>query len=457
MNLIDVELRKKEWFAPVRFATAWFNPWKFDYAQEVWFAYIALVTKCIRGALTPWGRLLFEMRRFYTNLGNRFNLALLLRFLILIILGFLFFWVALDLEMREVTLAVIKKFFGAEVRQALERSRMGQIVPALGAIVLIYHLYFKVIRQFNLGLLDYLRSTDPRRKAWTLTEFESEMKHLNSCIPDKLKLVIFIDDLDRCEPSILLEMIEALQLLEVSRRCIFILGMDLDIVARTIESTLPQLSRAVGAFNDDLQHGRGYQFLEKVIQTRLSVPAYGQDEVKDLVSHVLMTSQASASRLAGITSSVKSKSPKENLKVESSGVRKRVPEDSPQVRQAIEHYGPTSFENPRRLKRFVNNFRFHAYLADRAELGVATDMLARFLVLAEKWPGLVDLFQTHPDLVDMWPGVLEMKRDIPESVLELARDNLVQSLIDSNSNRLTGEQLRKLCRWYGFHFIKDFD
>jgi hypothetical protein len=57
------------------------------------------------------------------------------------------------------------------------------------------------------------------------------------------------------------------------------------------------------------------------------------------------------------------------------------------------------FTNPRRIKRFVNALRLHVYLAQASGFHAEVDELARFLVLTERWPRLVDDFvrQTSPE------------------------------------------------------------
>ena len=66
--------------------------------------------------------------------------------------------------------------------------------------------------------------------------------------------------------------------MHVSERCIFILGLDLEIVSDSIEEGIPELSKSVKPVDGNYQHGRGYQFLEKIIHTRINVPHYSSDE-----------------------------------------------------------------------------------------------------------------------------------------------------------------------------------
>ena len=44
------------------------------------------------------------------------------------------------------------------------------------------------------------------------------------------RLVVFIDDLDRCTPDKVPEVLEAIKLFTTTPRCVYVLGLDHDIV-----------------------------------------------------------------------------------------------------------------------------------------------------------------------------------------------------------------------------------
>ena len=49
------------------------------------------------------------------------------------------------------------------------------------------------------------------------------------------RLVVFIDDLDRCMPEKAIEVLEAIKLFLDVQGCIFVLGLDQEVIARGIE------------------------------------------------------------------------------------------------------------------------------------------------------------------------------------------------------------------------------
>jgi hypothetical protein len=155
-----------------------------------------------------------------------------------------------------------------------------------------------VMQRFNLDLVQYLKTAATPRTIATLRQFEGQLQLLAESKPDHLKVVVFVDDLDRCEPEILWEMIVAQQLAVVSSKCIFVLGMDLDIVARTLSDRLAKHSQEPVERADAFDHGRGYRFLEKIIQTRISIPAYGPEQIQASFEQLVPASRQSTGRPA---------------------------------------------------------------------------------------------------------------------------------------------------------------
>ena len=82
------------------------------------------------------------------------------------------------------------------------------------------------------------------------------------------RLIVFIDDIDRALPDQIAAILKNLKLILEVPNCVFVLAMDMDIVARAIENYYTQSDHEpVG------EEGFGYSYLEKLIQIRVEVPA----------------------------------------------------------------------------------------------------------------------------------------------------------------------------------------
>ncbi|MBF0368507.1 MAG: hypothetical protein HQL52_03525 [Magnetococcales bacterium] len=84
---------------------------------------------------------------------------------------------------------------------------------------------------------------------------------------DKARLVIFIDDLDRCHDQVVFSLLEAIKLYLSSRHCVFVFGLD-----RThVESAVAKAG--------EYGQAEAAQYVEKLFQVRLHLPAPEKDEL----------------------------------------------------------------------------------------------------------------------------------------------------------------------------------
>nr|VFK12539.1 MAG: KAP family P-loop domain-containing protein [Candidatus Kentron sp. LPFa] len=121
------------------------------------------------------------------------------------------------------------------------------------------------------------------------------------------RLILFIDDLDRCEEAVIVRLLESIKLYLASRRCVFVLGLDDSAVLDT-------LTRYWQGRSQDSNR----EYLEKLFQAILAVPLPATARVREAVAEQL--------RAHGIPSP------------------ERLAED---IEQLLE-------PNPRKIKNFVN-------------------------------------------------------------------------------------------------------
>lgn len=120
----------------------------------------------------------------------------------------------------------------------------------------------------------------------------SDMKRVLDLIatPER-PLVVFVDDLDRCSPSAVTQVIEAVNLFLAGEfpNCVFVLGMEPGAVAAHVEVAYQDLVKAQrdGRLAGDWST-LGWRFLEKIVQLPLSIPAPGVDgEIGDYVRSLI--------------------------------------------------------------------------------------------------------------------------------------------------------------------------
>ncbi|RLJ22097.1 hypothetical protein DJ030_02680 [bacterium endosymbiont of Escarpia laminata] len=90
------------------------------------------------------------------------------------------------------------------------------------------------------------------------------------------RLIIFIDDLDRCEESVAVTLLESIKLYLGSRRCVFILGLDDTALLGTLSRHWQDRSE------DDNR-----DYLDKLFQATLAIPQPNQTSVKTEIAKQL--------------------------------------------------------------------------------------------------------------------------------------------------------------------------
>ena len=94
------------------------------------------------------------------------------------------------------------------------------------------------------------------------------------------RLMIFIDDLDRCEEEVVVRLLEAIKLYLGSRRCVFVLGLDDAAVMKALENYWKGRSE---------DYNREY--LEKLFQATLNVPLPAPQGVRAAIMRQLRCHQ----------------------------------------------------------------------------------------------------------------------------------------------------------------------
>ena len=106
------------------------------------------------------------------------------------------------------------------------------------------------------------------------TLLQSRIENLESGAKDlgDARLVIFIDDLDRCEESVIVQLLESIKLYLHSQRCVFVLGIDPDAVLGALKRHWKERSEQSNA-----------EYLEKLVQAQLEVPQPAIKLIRNLI------------------------------------------------------------------------------------------------------------------------------------------------------------------------------
>lgn len=113
-----------------------------------------------------------------------------------------------------------------------------------------------------------------------LDNFNSLKQILSGSNKSERKLVILIDDLDRCEPSVAFKILESIKVYLNLENCIFVIGMDMEAIQRIIaqhyENKLAIDNETTNNERELLKLSRLY--LEKICQDTYHIPVITKDQ-----------------------------------------------------------------------------------------------------------------------------------------------------------------------------------
>jgi hypothetical protein len=220
-------------------------------------------------------------------------------------------------------------------------------------------------------------------------EFQSSFETLLSESKIK-KLVVLIDDLDRCLPKVTIETLEAVRLFMFTKSTAFVIAADEAMIEYAVSNHFPNMSNEEP---NNVYYSQRY--LEKLIQVPFKIPALGEVESEMYIMLLLISSQikdddTKFNHLLGVAIE-KMKRPWENVGLSIEDLRVSLEEkydtvynESVVANQISDILAKYTQGNPRKIKRFLNMLLLRKQMANARGFGDAVHIpiLAK-LMLAE--------------------------------------------------------------------------
>jgi len=202
------------------------------------------------------------------------------------------------------------------------------------------------------------------------------------------RLVVLIDDLDRCLPETAIAVLEAMRLFLYVPGTVFIIAADEKMIAYAVRKHFPDLPVGIGPSD----YTRNY--LEKLVQVPFRVPSLGPVETRTyitllLADQALRGDEGSLEKLRNSAVEVISR-PWEGKRLDESLVKSKLGTMPPKLKEPlllasrISHVLATGLSgNPRQIKRFLNSLMVRVQIAEAhgiAEL-INKDKLAKLMLL----------------------------------------------------------------------------
>ncbi|CAL8972786.1 hypothetical protein TESS_TESS_02578 [Tessaracoccus sp. O5.2] len=202
------------------------------------------------------------------------------------------------------------------------------------------------------------------------------------------RVVVLVDDLDRCLPDTVVETLEAIRLFLSAKGMSFVIAADEDRVAEAIQH---KLKTAVPK-NEDEDPAKLY--LHKIVQTTIPLPALSRFDTEAYLFLLLAKSELSGEEAAYASFVTKC----DELRIGGGSLDDLEVEDGSLLAEHLVtaiRLTPILYEkfhgNPRRIKRFLNDLNVRQAVARRRGFELEPDEVAKLMVLERI---LTDDFET---------------------------------------------------------------
>ena len=210
------------------------------------------------------------------------------------------------------------------------------------------------------------------------------------------KLIILIDDLDRCLPDRIIDNLEAIKLFLNVENTAFVIGADPRIVRDAIRHRYKELISR----DENSENGRVViDYLEKLIQIPYTLPKLSDSEVETYITLLFCEDLLENDELNAVHNAFKEFRGKDRYSI--FGVEQVTASitDKNTIKKLKEQIGLISRlspliagnldGNPRQIKRFLNTFMLRKKLAEVAQIAdFRDDILAKLMILEYAEPNL---------------------------------------------------------------------
>lgn len=450
-NLLDarkgIDVAVEEGVVPAkRRWTIWFNAWKYETTEQLWAGLVDAIVSQVSQRLSPLEREKFLLKLQLARIDDD-----VIRKRIYDRVANLWWRKAKGWAIAAGT-AALGLFGFTAAGSALDSGLRSAIAIGTGSSVALLAIGFFINfacsksetekEPANFSLADFIKVPDYDKGVGELHHVHADLKKVLELVPHKCgegrsePLVIFIDDLDRCSPSKVASVVEGVSMLLATDeyRCMFVIGMDPQMVAAALEKAHEDVRRKLPSYERAVP--LGWRFMDKFVQLPFTVP---RSERGDLESYVDWLAGGARTPVRTRAAIAPDNTPNENgngavvaadqpkqQKAESDPVSVTpkaqadlVPEaqaeaveafrESRNVGTIIRKIAGSAIDNPREMKRMVNLARFYLTLrAARCEKEPewrppSPDQYARWIILTLRWPDMMRWLQWGADETH-WPN-----------------------------------------------------
>ncbi len=290
----------------------------------------------------------------------------------------------------------------------------------------------------------YLKDAKITEDTSSNTEFTEFQNNFADLLDDAKidKLVVLIDDLDRCLPDVTIETLEAVRLFMFTGKTAFVIAADESMIRYAVKKHFPD---AVDENKYNASYAFANRYLEKLIQVPFRIPALGEIEACIYIMLLLVGSKLPVENenyvslcKEGINRIKKPwnvraftvEDTKDILKTDYDVVVEEV-----LIATQIAHLLARNTDgNPRKIKRFINMLILRYEVAKNRGFGDDLDMkiLAKLMLAENYWPDFYKELPNHLNVEGKWEELPDIIEDIRKMVEENEKIELKERWFDLN-------------------------
>ncbi|MBL7162821.1 MAG: SUMF1/EgtB/PvdO family nonheme iron enzyme [Anaerolineales bacterium] len=260
MRLVEESLGTRE--KPI--VSIWINVWQLSSREELWNAFLQALFTQVHKRMPWYRRWVFDWSLF----RQRVKWGELLRSLL-----------ANSYRIVVAVTPVLLSILWPDETVKDANDLLGFVLDPLtgGAASLLLGLWLVIApaveaakEKISLDLDVILKKNPYEIQVTELQRLQEQFEHLvETWVGEKGRLAVFIDDLDRCTPDKVPEVLEAIKLFTNTPRCVYIIGLDHEIVRLGIEKKY--------GFKEG--EDAAAEYLEKIVQIPFHLPPLDQNRV----------------------------------------------------------------------------------------------------------------------------------------------------------------------------------
>ncbi len=344
--------------------SAWFDAWQFDQRDKVWAALITEIYKTYRASLSWWKRAGYYLWK------NKWQALVFAVAILAIGIAIAIFAKLLQGEPVAWTVAV-GSALGLAGFPAAWKFGSSVFGPLLRRLVLARQLGRYLQRSSYREKLGFQQQVQQDLRGMLEALLEPPVPNrgaAESRTREKKRLVVFIDDLDRCSPDSVVEVLEAIRVFFNHPGVIVVLGLDERFVGLAVAERYAHIVAQDETPETRIQFGRSY--LEKMVQLPVYLQSpksydllpYALDMAKSLDSPGTSEEEPAVERRTPRQDNAQGKRPKARREKAKEEAALAALEFDEEVQEALEELKAFLPNNPRQLKRVLNLYRLVHYL-----------------------------------------------------------------------------------------------